>query len=69
MKFNNALKVQGNLAQGNALGCNIPYSISPCKGRIKAAFTLPPSTPLRAGSSGRVYSGVTVNPGRCPGLR
>ena len=41
MRFMNALKVQGNLAQGNALGQMAPPSISPCKGRIKAAFTLP----------------------------
>ena len=41
MKIINALKVQGNLAQGNALGREISPSVSPCKGRIKAAFTLP----------------------------
>jgi len=33
-----ALKVQGPLAQGNALGCSAPYSIPPCKGRIRTAF-------------------------------
>lgn len=32
--LSNALKVQDNLAQGNALGCKMPYFVSPCKGRI-----------------------------------
>jgi len=41
MRFNNALKVQGTLARGNALGCSALYSVPPCKGRINAAFTLP----------------------------
>ena len=41
MRFMNALKVQGTLAQGNALGCKIVPPASPCKGRIKGIFTLP----------------------------
>lgn len=36
-----ALKVQGNLAQGNALGHKIPLLVSPCKGRIKTRLYCP----------------------------
>lgn len=36
-----ALKVQGNLAQGNALGLKAQSPTSPCKGRITVRLYCP----------------------------